>query len=292
MDKPEIAIIGAGPSGISAALQLNKFGIKPLIFDRDEFGSLLNNAYRVDNYPGFPGGISGRKLMKKFNSQFRKTGFGIVRELVIRIIYKHKFIISTNTQIYKSDYLICASGTIPVKDETLIVPKEAANKIIFDVKNLFKMKNKEFAIIGAGDAAFDYALSLATNNYVRIFTRTNEISCNQQLLDEVVSKGNIKIYHEFIIRNITDSKKTLDLTFDNKGQYRQFNSDYLIFAIGRKPNLEYLNIDDAGKTDLINKQKLYIIGDAANNNYRQTGICVGDGLKAAMMIYNKIRTTI
>jgi thioredoxin reductase len=60
LDNPEVAIIGAGPAGIAAAIQLKRFNIEPIVFEQDEIGGLLRNAHLVENYPGFPAGIAGR----------------------------------------------------------------------------------------------------------------------------------------------------------------------------------------------------------------------------------------
>ena len=65
----EVAIIGAGPSGIATAIQLKRYGIEPVILEKEEIGGVLKNANLVENYPGFPDGISGPELVKLFKKQ-------------------------------------------------------------------------------------------------------------------------------------------------------------------------------------------------------------------------------
>ena len=66
-----VTIIGAGPAGLAAAIQLRRFGVTPLVLEGDEIGGLLRNANLVENYPGFPGGISGLALIRLFERQAR-----------------------------------------------------------------------------------------------------------------------------------------------------------------------------------------------------------------------------
>src|SRR4030042_7192079 len=74
MQIEDIIIIGAGPAGLAAAIQLKRYGIRPLLFERAVVGGLLRNANLVENYPGFPRGITGPGLVKLFARQAHKRG--------------------------------------------------------------------------------------------------------------------------------------------------------------------------------------------------------------------------
>ena len=65
MHKENVIIIGGGPAGIACAVQLKRYGIDPLLFEKDDIGGLVKNAWRLDNFPGYPEGISGEELAKK-----------------------------------------------------------------------------------------------------------------------------------------------------------------------------------------------------------------------------------
>jgi thioredoxin reductase (NADPH) len=73
----DVAVVGAGPAGISAAIYLKRAGFEPLVIERDEVGGLLLNANLVENYPGFSPGISGENLVKQFTEQFESLGIEI-----------------------------------------------------------------------------------------------------------------------------------------------------------------------------------------------------------------------
>ncbi len=79
----DVCVIGAGPSGIAAAIQLKRYNISPLILEMNRIGGLLNNANLIENYPGFPDGISGEKLCMLFNEQFNKCNITIINKEVM-----------------------------------------------------------------------------------------------------------------------------------------------------------------------------------------------------------------
>src|SRR4030067_3593524 len=85
MDIEDVIIIGGGPAGIAAAIQLKRYGLNPLIFERGALGGLLRNANLVENYPGFPGGISGMKLVGLLEQQARDFALRVTYAAVIRV---------------------------------------------------------------------------------------------------------------------------------------------------------------------------------------------------------------
>ena len=81
----DTAIIGAGPSGLMTALQLKRYGVSTLLFEGNKVGGLLNNANLVENYPGFPGGISGVDLIRRFTEQIMRVGVQVTLGEVARL---------------------------------------------------------------------------------------------------------------------------------------------------------------------------------------------------------------
>ena len=79
----DVAIIGAGPAGIAAAIQCHRQGIDFILFEQAQVGGLLNNAHLVENYPGFPAGIAGRFLIDKFSRQLSNLSVAVITEQVM-----------------------------------------------------------------------------------------------------------------------------------------------------------------------------------------------------------------
>lgn len=263
----KIAIIGAGPAGIACAVQLKRFGIEALLFEKKQIGGLLRNANWVENYLGFESGISGQDLVEKFGKNLEILNIKPVFEEVIKVSYDKCFLLETEKGFYQSEILVIASGTKPKKLDY--------KNLTYEIVDLDKKSciNKNFAIIGAGDAAFDYALNLVNNynaNEVNILNRSEKVKCIPLLEERALYTG--KINH---IKNVkaNDIEKFIA------------NTDYTLAAIGREPYLDFID-----ETILSNKQKLegekrlYFIGDVVNNFLRQTLIAAGQGMKAAMKI--------
>ena len=110
MKTENVAIIGAGPAGIAAGIQLKRYGIIPVIFEKDKPGGLLRNANLVENYPGFPDGISGLELANLFVMQLNKESLNIIIETVKSLDFNNEsFIIETSKKAYCFQIVLIAS---------------------------------------------------------------------------------------------------------------------------------------------------------------------------------------
>ncbi len=280
----DVIIIGAGPSGISSAIQLKRYGTDFLLIEKNCIGGLLKNASLVENYPGFPKGISGLKLISLFKKHLSELGIRIKKETVLNVTRKqNQFFVRTNKAIYNSNYLIIASGT---KQKNFIASGSSAVDIYYDVYELFSVRNKNIAVIGGGDAAFDYAVSMGRRgNSVSIIQRGSKPRCIPALLKIVSKMKNISYYCDLkIVRIYKDRKKILI----DCGKNRIFKADYLVAAIGREAQLDFIG---KGEIKIFNKEKdrtVFFIGDVKNGIYRQSGIGIGEGIKAAMVISKKL----
>jgi thioredoxin reductase (NADPH) len=276
----DVIIIGAGPAGISAAIQLKRYGIDFLLLEKDSVGGLLKNASLVENYPGFPKGITGLKLINLFKKHLSELGIGIKKENVIDIDYAKKiFSIQTEKNNYRSKNLIIATGTKP---KMLDIKNSSSVKIYYDVYELFNVKKKEIAIIGGGDAAFDYAVSLSSkNNNISILHRSSKPVCIPALLKKVLLKKNISYFCNLNVQSVYKEKNKIIVVCNNE---KIFKVDYLIAAIGREPQFGFIKKE---KMKTLKDKSLFCIGDVKNKIFRQATISIGDGIHAAMEISQK-----
>jgi thioredoxin reductase (NADPH) len=284
-----VAIIGAGPSGLAMAIQLKRYGIEPVVYEGHQAGGLLWNANLVENYPGFPGGIRGSELVRLFVDQSRESGVKIVYEEVTSLDYKEGvFILRCGQKRYQYQRVAVASGTKPIQAAIADLPAGAEKMVLYEVFPLLSEKWKKIVIVGAGDAAFDYALNLAWQNEVTILNRGSARGCLPLLYDRVYDHPNITYYQNIGISQVEldEPVRRLTLTCTSPAGMRKIVTDYLIYAIGRVPRIDFISenlIQFQG--ELIDSGRLYLIGDVKNDIYRQTAIATGDGVLAAMKLY-------
>lgn len=292
MDIKDVVIIGAGPAGIATAIQLKRYNIDPILLEQEEIGGLLRNANLVENYPGFPGGIGGLDLVELFRKQLENAGVAVTFERVLEIDYRDKvFFTKTNREVFTSATIVIATGTKPKKISDLPISDDIKDRIFYEIYPILGIKNKKIAIIGAGDAAFDYALNLSQKNEVIILNRSKRANCIPVLWERCMKSENISYLPDVSLREINNERFKVILTcIHNDSQEKMLiSSDYVIFATGRVPCLDILGRELKKSYEALRKaNKLYMVGDVKNGIYRQTAICVGDGLKAAMEIFRNM----
>ena len=291
MDVIPVAIIGAGPAGLAAAMQLSRQGQELILFERDRAGGLLLNANLVENYPGFIHGISGPDLVELFLKQSERLGVEFNKEEVIKVDFKGDlFRIATKMREYSSHFLIAATGTKP---KTL--PKEALSevdpgRVYTEVYPLLEEKDKSIVILGAGDAALDYSLNLANKNKIILINRGKKIKGLPLLWERVQKNSSIKYYSDQdIVKIIGTDDGRIRISARSGSEHNEYEADFLITAIGREPDLGFAQGEFLDKIDNLRSEgRLYFIGDLHNGSFRQTAMAVGDGIKSAMSIGQKL----
>ena len=294
MQQHEVAIIGAGPAGLATALQLKRYAIHPLLFECYRMGGLLWNANLVENYPGFSGGIPGSQLVERFIEQVKDANIEVVGERVKQLGYQHElFQVETDQQRYLAGMVVIASGTKPKSPPDIHIQAEISDRVFYEVFPILQLKQCRIVIIGAGDAAFDYALSLAPENEVVILNRGEKAKCLPLLWERVSAFPGIIYYPNTWLTGLYLSeldKITLDCIQPHGNLIIQ--ADYLLYATGREAQLDFLSpIEQSEVERLENDGRLYFAGDVKNGIYRQTAIAVGDGIMTAMKIHNHLRGT-
>ena len=284
----EIIIIGGGPGGITAAIQLKRYRLEPLLLERRELGGLLWNANLVENYPGFPNGVTGEKLIRLMRKQIERIGVNMAHEEVVKVDWEGEcFKVTTQHATRTTDFLIIASGTKskPLPD---VISPEARDRVFTEVWPLLGEEEKRIVIIGAGDAAFDYALNLSKKrNIVTILNRGETVKCLGLLFERASSEARIRYRAGIAVRQITVNETAASLQV--RCEAETVEADYVLFAIGRVPNRDFLSEEIRQREqELIEAGRLYFVGDVKNELHRQVAIAAGDGLRAAMQIFSRI----
>lgn len=290
MRKSDTAIIGAGPAGISAALQLARYEIYPFVYEADTPGGLLYNAGTVENYPGFPKGIEGPELAALFAAGLAASEAEVCPEEVLSVDHAAGvFRVRAETDADFSK-LIIATGTRPVPlDSVEFDSPETEAGIDYGIGGIRNIAGRSVAVIGAGDAAFDYALTLSKKNDIVIMQRGEKPRCNAALERRVAGSERITVLENASVEKISrgeNGRFALALCGSGCGAHNRMTADHVIAAVGRVPREIALLSGLTGMIDeLADEGKLRFAGDVMNGMYRQTAIAVGDGVRAAMEIY-------
>ncbi len=269
-----ISIIGGGPAGVSCAILLKRYRMNVVIYEKRQVGGLITNAWSVENFPLIEP-ASGEFLAEKLKKAIERYNIPVIYDEIYAVKKtddaKQMELLGTKNR-YLSDIVVFATGTKPKRIEKF----EVSDRVVYEFRDL-PDNVKSVAFYGGGDIAFDGAIK---NRYLgrmsMIFVRSDKLRAVPRLVDEA-KKLKIPIrFNEEIVQVRENNGKLLVET--NIGNY-QF--DALLIAIGRESNLPQIEGFEIG-------QRVYIIGDAAHDRYRQSSIAIGDGIKCAMEIIELI----
>ncbi|HWR27174.1 MAG TPA: NAD(P)/FAD-dependent oxidoreductase, partial [Candidatus Thermoplasmatota archaeon] len=177
----EVTVIGAGPAGIAAAIYLKRAGLHPILLEAHEPGGLLRYAYLVENYPGFPRGISGKKLAESIVEQLHNLGLSIRKSAVKHVHHNNGvFLIETDQGRLLSPAIIIATGTCPKKVNMMGSASIEGTRLFYDPSSIHLEEDKgkkRIIVIGGGDIAFDYTLTLLHGGHEVTIISRSEPTC-------------------------------------------------------------------------------------------------------------------
>ena len=291
--KTRIVLIGGGPACVTAAIQLSRSGMKPILLS-ENIGGTIKNANLIENLLGFPEGISGEDYVTLIQKQLEKNDVQVILEEVEKVtLLKNEYEIITSKSRILADQVIIGTGSKPKKLN--VEGEEKAwekNLLFYEIFNLKSkvIANKKITIIGSGDVACDYALNLCkSTNLITIIQRQQKTKSLPVLQERIREQENITFLKDREPMKVEmEGDKTI-LTILNEGREEQITSNYILVAIGREPNINFLDSKlvqqyENPKDD----SSLYFIGDVKLGNFRQVSIAMGDGMKAAMEIIKKV----
>jgi thioredoxin reductase (NADPH) len=295
----EALIVGGGPAGLTAGLYLMRAGITTLLCEKVLPGGAPLNTERIENYPGFPEGISGRELMDRFAAQAKAFGLPIREFGEVTGIKQaeNRFIVSLNDGEITADGLIIASGSEPVK---LGIPGESelAGRGISYCATCDGMffKGLDVAVIGGGDSALEEALSLAhIVKKVYVVHRRDSLRAQKILQERAFSNPRMEFVWNARPVEVTGTREVEGLVVEDvaTGKRSTIPVSGVFFYVGYKPNTTFLaDFVDRDQTGYIVTDErcatrtpgLYAAGDVRKKTLRQISTAVGDGAVAAVSL--------
>ena len=306
----DIAIIGAGPAGLTAAVYAGRAGKSVLIFEKESFGGQMNYALNIENYPGILS-VNGSELASRMTEQALSYGADTEFGRVIRVEKKDGlFHVYTEDDEFTALSVIAAAGVMPGK---LGLPYEdeltgygVSYCAICD--GAFYTK-KTVIVAGGGNAAVDDALILSDIcEKVYIVHRRGEFRAEKSLVDELLQKNNVEAVldvkiTELLRKKIPGSESVyfagLKLRNNSDDIVRELNADGLFVSVGRIPeNSPFVPLADTDEKGYILSNEngttfvegFFTAGDCRAKNIRQITTAVSDGAAAALSACEYLRT--
>jgi len=293
----DIAIVGGGGAGLTAAIYASRARRKTVLFEHKVPGGQIATTDLVENYPGFPDGINGFDLAQLMLRQAEKFGTEVIYEGVVRLERREDgtFEVATETEIYRAKAVIVTAGAdynrlgVPGEDE--LTGRGVSWCATCDAAFF---PNKEVAVVGGGDAALDEGLFLTRYaSKVHVIHRRDQLRASQILQERAFANPKMTFIWDTVVERINgeDQVTSLDLRNVKTGEKSTLPVDAVFIFIGQTPNSHLLkglvDLDPGGHAivDLnmrTNVPGLFVAGDLRTSAARQLISAAGDGATAAI----------
>ncbi|MDW7675205.1 MAG: thioredoxin-disulfide reductase [Bacillota bacterium] len=294
----DVVILGGGPAGLTAALYTARGGLKTIILEKAMPGGQAALTDVIENYPGFPDGISGPELMQKFMEQAMKVGaeFKTQEVLEVDLLSKVKKL-KTSSEEIEAKAVIIATGAqarkLGVPGEERFTGRGVSYCATCD--GAF-FRNKRVAVVGGGDAAVEEAVFLTKfAAEVVIIHRRDQLRATKVLQERALKNDKIKLMLDTVVEEITGTQAVEKLRLKNTktGQEKLTDFDGVFVFVGTVPNTAFLEgkveLDSLGYVLTHDYLKasvpgVFAAGDVRKTFLRQVSTAVGDGAVAAMAV--------
>ncbi|MDR1552503.1 MAG: thioredoxin-disulfide reductase [Prevotellaceae bacterium] len=298
MEKTKCLIIGSGPAGYTAAIYASRANLSPVLYEGLQAGGQLTATTEVENFPGYPQGITGVQLMDDLKQQALRFGADV------------RFGIVTKVDFAQRPFTITIDDCKQIQAETVIIATGATAKYLgLPSEEKFKgmgvsacatcdgffYRKKDVAVVGGGDTACEEAIYLAgLASKVYMIVRRNVLRATTIMQQRVTTAPNIEILWEYQTKEITGNEKgvTGAILLHKNGEEKTIAIDGFFLAIGHQPNTEVFKpfietdkdgyIITQGKTTKTNIEGVFAAGDVQDPHYRQGITAAGSGCMAAI----------
>ena len=306
MPKETIIIVGSGPAGLTAALYTARANLNPLVISGNQLGGQISITSEVENYPGFPEGITGPELVELMRKQAERFGAKLLIDEVTEVDFTQgaPFQLKTFGDTYEADAVILALGASPKRlgipgEETLI-----GRGVSFCATcDGFFFRDKDVIVVGGGDSALEEGLFLTRfAKRVRVVHRRDELRAGEALKQRALANEKIEFIWDTVLEEIVGNGKVEGVKARNvkSGETFQLETDGVFIFIGHDPNSElfkgqlemdergYLITDDRMMTSI---PGVFAAGEIQDSVYRQVTTSVGQGAAAGMMAERWLEST-
>ena len=292
----KLVIVGSGPAGLTAAIYAARANPEPIVIAGSAPGGQLMLTSDVENYPGFPEGIQGPELMALFRAQAERFGARLIDVDIDRVDFSSRpFRIWARGIEYRGQAVIVATGAsalwLGLDSETRLRGRGVSACATCDG---FFFKDREIAVVGGGDTAFEeatYLTRFATK--VHLLHRRDTFRASKIMVDRAIAHPKIEIHPNVAVEEVIGAEKVrgVKLKDTQTGDLSDLDIEGLFIAIGYEPNTaafrDWLEVDEKGYLVIRDETHskidgVFIAGDVHDHRYRQAVTAAADGCKAAI----------
>ena len=299
----DVIIIGAGPAGLSASIYTGRGRLKTLVLEKGLPGGQILTSDWIENYPGFPKGISPFQLMDEFRKQAEHFG-AVIRTDEVKSIKKQNnlWLLSGYQETNLTRAVIIATGSyyrkLGVEGENELTGRGVSYCATCDAAFF---KDKEIAVVGGGNNALTEAIFLAKfGKSIKVIHRRDELRGEKILQERIMSHDRIDVIWDSVVTKINGKDKLEGVILRNvkDDSTHELKVDGLFISIGTRPNSEFLNdlveldqlgfikVDDGMRT---NQESIFAAGDVSNASPKQVATASGSGVNAAISVSEYIQ---
>ncbi len=300
-EKVKVLIIGSGPAGYTAAIYAARANLKPVLIEGMQPGGQLTTTTDVENFPGYPEGITGPEMMEDLKKQAARFGtdirFGYVSSADLS---ERPFKITVDeSKVIEAETIIISTGAtakyLGLPDEQKYAGSGVSACATCDG---FFYRNRDVAVVGGGDTACEEAIYLAgLAKKVYLIVRRDVLRASKVMQERVMKTENIEVLWKHQTKGLKgDGVVEGAVLWKNKGEENEEEVEIAIdgffLAIGHTPNSslfkDYLDTDEVGyiktqgASSKTNVEGVFACGDVMDNQYRQAVTAAGSGCKAAI----------
>ena len=291
----EVIIIGGGPGGLTAGLYTSRARLSTLLIESALFGGQMTTTELIENYPGFPQGVTGDELSRRMEEQAKRFGMETVPQEVVKVSLEGDMkVVQTYESTYRCDALIISTGT---EYRKLGVPgeKEFAGKGVSycaTCDGAF-FRDSQIVVVGGGDSALTEALFLTKfAKELTIIHRRDALRGTKIYQERALANPKIKFLWNSIVQEIKGDSMVRSIIVKNvkTGEIREFETEGAFLFVGLVPRTQFLKgivqMDEGGYI-LTNEhcetsaKGIFAVGDCRKKLLRQIATAVGDGATAA-----------
>ena len=294
-------IIGSGPAGYTAAIYAARADLNPIIYTGLEPGGQLTTTTDVDNFPGYPRGIDGPKMMNELKEQAERFGTEVRIDFISKVEFSserggvHKVFSQDGTKIETKTIIISTGASakyLGLPSEQKLIGGGVSACAVCDG---FFYKNQEVAVVGGGDTAVEEATYLAKIcSKVTMIVRKDHLRASKALQHRIKKYTNISVLFNHEVKEVIgeDVVQGVKITNNLTEELNEINITGLFLAIGHTPNTEIfkgqIEMDNSGyiitksKSTITNVPGVFAAGDVQDKEYRQAVTAAGTGCMAAL----------